>query len=87
MADLTFPMPEGFIPPENLDSDRTFQAMATFKITGQDELQLVDIEGYQVGEEDTEGDTRAAQQAEQAYRGNLCPRKYVCCFCPGVPLA
>jgi hypothetical protein len=65
MAD-TFPMPDGFIPPENLDSDNTFQAMATFKLVGDDELQLVDIEGYQVGEEDTEGDTEAARQAEQA---------------------
>lgn len=62
----TFPMPDGFIPPENLDSDNTFQAMATFKLVGDDELQLVDIEGYQVGEEDTEGDTEAARQAEQA---------------------
>jgi hypothetical protein len=62
----TFPMPDGFIPPENLDSDDTFQAMATFKLVGDDELQLIDIEGYQVGEEDTEGDTEAARQAEQA---------------------
>lgn len=66
MPDLTFPMPQGFIPPENLDSDDTFQAMATFKIINDSELQLVDVEGYQVGEEDTEGDTEAARQAEQA---------------------
>lgn len=66
MADLTFPMPDGFIPPENLDSDNTFQAMATFKLVGDNELQLIDIEGYQVGEEDTEGDTEAARTAEQA---------------------
>jgi len=64
--DLTFPMPDGFIPPENLDSDNTFQAMATFKLVSESELELVDIEGYQVGDEDTEGDTGAAKQAEQA---------------------
>jgi hypothetical protein len=66
MADLTFPMPEGFQPPENLDSDDTFQAMATFKVVGEGELELVDVEGYQIGKEDTEGDTEAAAQADQA---------------------
>ena len=66
MPDMTFPMPQGFIPPENLDSDQTFQAMATFKLVSEDELQLVDVEGYQVGDEDTEGDTQAARQADQA---------------------
>lgn len=66
MPDLTFEMPEGFTPPENLDSDDTFQAMATFKVTGEDELQLIDIDGYQIGEEDTEEDTEAAAQADQA---------------------
>jgi hypothetical protein len=66
MADLTFPIPEGFQPPENLDSDDTFQAMGTFKVVGENELQLIDVEGYQVGDEDTEGDTQAAAQADQA---------------------
>ena len=66
MADLTFPIPEGFQPPENISSDDTFQAMATFKMSGDDELELVDIEGYQIGKEDTEGDTEAASQADQA---------------------
>jgi hypothetical protein len=66
MADLTFPIPEGFQPPENLDSDDTFQAMGTFKVVGENELQLVDVEGYQVGDDDTEGDTQAAAQADQA---------------------
>jgi len=63
--DLTFQMPSGFIPPENLDSDNTFQAMATFRLVGDNELELVDIEGYQIGDEDTEGDTEAAQEADQ----------------------
>jgi hypothetical protein len=67
MPELTFPMPDGFQPPEHLDSDDTFQAMATFKVlSGGDELQLVDVEGYQIGEEDTEGDTEAAKEADQA---------------------
>jgi len=65
MPDLTFAIPEGFTPPEHMDSDKTFQAMATFRMVGDDELELVDIEGYQVGEEDTEGDTEAAKQTEQ----------------------
>jgi hypothetical protein len=66
MPELTFPTPDGFQPPEHLDSDDTFQAMATFKVTGDSQLQLVDIEGYQIGAEDTEGDTEAAQGADQA---------------------
>jgi hypothetical protein len=66
MPDLTFDMPEGFSPPENLDSDETFQAMATFKVVSEGELQLVDVDGYQIGDEDTEGDTDAASEADQA---------------------
>lgn len=66
MPDLTFPIPKGFQPPENLGSDDSFQAMATFKMVGDDELELVDVEGYQIGNEDTEGDTEAAAQADQA---------------------
>jgi hypothetical protein len=63
--DLTFAMPDGFTPPENLDSDNTFQAMATFRLVGDSQLELVDIEGYQVGEEDTEEDTEAAAKTDQ----------------------
>lgn len=59
-------MPQGFAPPENLDSDQTFQAMATFKVVSEGELQLVDVDGYQIGADDTEGDTDAATQAEAA---------------------
>jgi hypothetical protein len=66
MPDLTFDAPEGFTPPEHLESDDTFQAMATFRIVGDNELELVDIEGYQIGQEDTEGDTEAAKTAEGA---------------------
>lgn len=65
MPDLTFAMPEGFTPPEHMDSDKTFQAMATFRMVGDDELELVDIEGYQIGEEDTQGDTEAAKETDQ----------------------
>jgi hypothetical protein len=71
MADdnVTFEMPEGFSPPENLASDSTFQAMATFKVTGDNELQLVDVDGYQVGEgeeEEEEGAGPGAAQTEAA---------------------
>jgi len=64
MADdnVTFPMPQGFEPPENLKSDDTFQAMATFRVTGDEELELVEIDGHQVGE----GDEEELQQTEQA---------------------
>lgn len=50
---VTFDEPEGFVPPENLDSDDTFQAMATFKVLPSNQLQLVDIEGYEVGEDES----------------------------------
>lgn len=66
MPDLTFPTPDGFTPPENLDSEGTFQAMATFQLVDDDTLKLMDIEGYQIGDEDTEGDTEAAKTADAA---------------------
>jgi hypothetical protein len=73
MADdnLTFEMPQGFSPPENLDSDDTFQAMATFRVVGNDQLELVDVDGYQVGEGEEEeeeggGPTAAATEAANA---------------------
>lgn len=66
MAELTFPTPAGFQPPENLDSDNTFQAMATFKLVGDGgELELVDIEGYQLAEEGDE-EAQMMQQTEAA---------------------
>ena len=56
MADkVTFDEPEGFVPPENMADDDTFQAMATFKVLPNNQLQLVDVEGYQVGEPPEEG--------------------------------
>jgi hypothetical protein len=48
---VKFDEPEGFVPPENLDADDTFQAMATFKVLPSNQLQLIDIEGYDVGGE------------------------------------
>jgi hypothetical protein len=65
-TDVTFPAPEGFTVPENLEGDGTFQAMATFRLIDDSTLQLVDVEGYQVGDEDTEGDTNASQTANAA---------------------
>jgi hypothetical protein len=72
MADdnVTFEMPEGFAPPENLASDQTFQAMATFKVTGDNELQLVDIDGYQVGEGEEEQEEGAGPSATQTETAN-----------------
>jgi hypothetical protein len=59
--DVTFPMPAGFAPPENLTADGTFQAMATFRVDG-DNLELVDIDGHSIGE----GADEMAQETEAA---------------------
>jgi hypothetical protein len=61
---MEFPIPEGFTPPEHLDSDNQFQAMATFELIGDSSLKLIDVEGYQVGKEDTEEDTGQARDVE-----------------------
>jgi hypothetical protein len=61
---MEFPIPEGFTPPEHLDSDNQFQAMATFELIGDSSLKLIDVEGYQVGTEDTEKDTGQAKDVE-----------------------
>jgi hypothetical protein len=69
MADkeLTFDEPEGFVPPENIGDDDTFQAMATFKVLPNDQLQLVDIEGYQVGEPpEEEGEGPESEEGTEA---------------------
>jgi hypothetical protein len=72
MADdnVTFEMPEGFAPPENLAGDQTFQAMATFKVTGDNELELVDIDGYQVGEGEEGEEEGAGPSATQTEAAN-----------------
>jgi hypothetical protein len=72
MADdnVTFDMPEGFSPPENLASDNTFQAMATFKVTSDNELRLVDIDGYQVGEGEEAEEEGAGPSATQTEAAN-----------------
>lgn len=61
---MEFPIPEGFVPPEHLDSDDQFQAMCTLELVNDSTLKLVDVEGYQVGEEDTEKDTGQAEDVE-----------------------
>lgn len=64
-GDLEFPMPAGFTPPEHLDSDDTFQAMCTLKLVDDSTLRLVDVEGYDVGEEEEgEAGGGAAAQTE-----------------------
>ncbi len=72
MADdnVTFDMPQGFSPPENLDSDNTFQAMATFRVVGDDQLELVDVDGYQVGEGEEEQEEGGGPTVTQAEAGN-----------------
>lgn len=52
MADQVtiFAAPAGFIPREPAGDDNTFQAMATFKVMPDNQLQLIDIEGYEVGQ-------------------------------------
>jgi len=63
---VTFDEPEGFVPPENLDADSTFQAMATFKVLPNNELQLIDIEGYEVGGEGGEEEEEQEPGAGEA---------------------
>jgi hypothetical protein len=68
MADQTvkFDEPEGFVPPENLDADDTFQAMATFKVLPNNQLQLMDIEGYEIGAEESEEEEEQEPGAGEA---------------------
>jgi len=56
---IEFPMPQGFTAPENLDADNSFEAMATFRVAG-NQLQLLAIEGYEVGE----GSMEASEEQE-----------------------
>jgi hypothetical protein len=60
MADtVTFDQPANFVPPENLDQNDEFQAMATFRVLPNKKLELVEIEGYELGE------TEAEEEEEQ----------------------
>lgn len=70
MADnVTFDEPEGFVPPENIGEDDTFQAMATFKVLPNNQLQLVDVEGYQVGEGETEEEQEQGPEGTEGTQG------------------
>jgi hypothetical protein len=70
MADtVTFEEPQGFVPPENIGDDNTFQAMATFKVMPNNQLQLVDIEGYQVGEGEQEGEEEQGPEGQEGTEG------------------
>jgi len=66
MPDLTFTAPPGFKAPENLDSDNTFQAMATFKMIGEAELELIDIEGYPISEDEEDQGEESVKETEAA---------------------
>jgi hypothetical protein len=62
---LEFPIPEGFTPPEHLDSEDQFQAMCTLQLVDDSTLKLVDVEGYDVGqEEEGEEEGEGAQTTE-----------------------
>ena len=63
---VKFDEPEGFVPPENLDADDTFQAMATFKVLPDNQLELMDIEGYDVGGEGGMGEEEQEPGAGEA---------------------
>lgn len=70
MADnVTFDEPEGFVPPENIGEDDTFQAMATFKVLPNNQLQLVDVEGYQVGEGEGEEEQEQGPEGTEGTQG------------------
>jgi hypothetical protein len=49
MSDITFPMPEGFMPPEGADQG-TFEVLATLEMVDEGELRLLAIDGVSVGE-------------------------------------
>jgi hypothetical protein len=67
MADnVTFDEPAGFVPPENLDEDDSFQAMCTLKVLPNNQLQLVDVEGYAIGEGEEEQEEEQEPGAGEA---------------------
>lgn len=65
---VKFDEPEGFVPPENLDADDTFQAMATFKVLPDNQLQLIDVEGYEIG-----GEGGEEQEQQEPGEGEAAP--------------
>jgi hypothetical protein len=62
MADLKFPMPEGFTLPEGGDKG-AFEVLATLEVEG-DQLRLVAIDGVPVGESSEMEPEEEAEYAE-----------------------
>jgi hypothetical protein len=50
--DISFPIPEGMVPPEGSEEGATFDALATVKL-GKDSLTLVAIDGLPVSGSET----------------------------------
>lgn len=63
MADLKFPMPEGFTLPEGADKG-TFEALATLEVDGES-LVLAAIDGLPVGGEGDE--SKETDEDDEAY--------------------
>jgi hypothetical protein len=62
MAEIKFPMPEGFTLPEGADKG-TFEALATLEVDG-DNLVLTAIDGLPVGEGD---DSKETEEEDESY--------------------
>ena len=73
MADqnVTFDIPEGYAPPEQLDSDNTFEAMCTLQLLSNDQLKLIDVEGYEVAEEEGETEEEPEEGGSPGTQKNM----------------
>jgi hypothetical protein len=72
MAQIKFPMPEGYTPPEGSDKG-SFEALATLEVDG-DMLVLTAIDGMPVGgegDESKEMDTEAYSEATNPDTGDF----------------
>lgn len=63
MADLKFPMPEGFTLPEG-GEEGTFEVLATLEVEGDGQLCLKAIDGIPVGDYEKEKEPEEAEYAE-----------------------
>jgi hypothetical protein len=60
--DISFPIPEGMVPPEGSEEGATFDALATVKL-GKDTLTLIAIDGLPVSEGEEAPEAEAADDA------------------------
>jgi hypothetical protein len=63
MADIKFPMPEGFTLPEG-GEEGTFEVLATLEVEGDGQLCLKAIDGIPVGDYEKEKEPEEAEYAE-----------------------